>query len=156
MESFTRFVLPLFSCCAAFVWAFLVLLGNACVMLAQRRIQLVEAPLRARVAVMSFARKSSNQLLSLRAFRPGRTVLRFVIEGLHAWVNQSCTVGRLMPAVTKIASYQQDGADASLALLMVWMMVALKRDQGYDASDRASGNAHDRDMSTRSCGSTEE
>ena len=31
-----------------------------------------------------------------------------------------------MPAVTKIASHQQDGADAPLALLMVWMVVALR------------------------------
>ena len=31
-----------------------------------------------------------------------------------------------MPAVTKIESHQQDGADAPLALLMVWMVVALR------------------------------
>ena len=31
-----------------------------------------------------------------------------------------------MPAVTKIASHQQDGADSPLALLMVWMVVALR------------------------------
>ena len=31
-----------------------------------------------------------------------------------------------MRAVTKIASHQQDGADAPLALLMVWMVVALR------------------------------
>ena len=31
-----------------------------------------------------------------------------------------------MPAVTKIASHQQDGADAPLALLMVWIVVALR------------------------------
>lgn len=31
-----------------------------------------------------------------------------------------------MPAVTKIASHQQDGADGPLALLMVWMAVALR------------------------------
>ena len=31
-----------------------------------------------------------------------------------------------MPAVTKIASHQQDGADATLALLMVWMVAALR------------------------------
>ena len=31
-----------------------------------------------------------------------------------------------MPAVTKIASHQHDGADAPLALLMVWMVVALR------------------------------
>ena len=33
--------------------------------------------------------------------------------------------GRLMPAVTQIATHQQDGADAPLALLMVGMIVAL-------------------------------
>ena len=65
-------------------------------------------------------------MLSLRAFRRGRTLLRLVIEGLHAWVSQSCTVGRLMPAMTKIATYQQDGADVPLAMLMVWMIVALR------------------------------
>ena len=52
-------------------------------------------------------------------------MLRLVIQGLHVRVNQLCTVGRSMPAVTKIATHQQDGADAPLALLMVWMMVAL-------------------------------
>ena len=31
-----------------------------------------------------------------------------------------------MPAATKIASHQQDGADAPLAMLMVWMVVALR------------------------------
>ena len=31
-----------------------------------------------------------------------------------------------MPAVTKIASHQQDGADSPLALLLVWMVVALR------------------------------
>ena len=31
-----------------------------------------------------------------------------------------------MPAVTKIASHQQDGADAPLALLMVCLVVALR------------------------------
>ena len=31
-----------------------------------------------------------------------------------------------MPAVTKIASHQQDGADSTRALLMVWMVVALR------------------------------
>ena len=45
---------------------------------------------------------------------------------LKAWVSRSCTVMCLMPAVTKIASHQQDGADAILALLMVWMVVALR------------------------------
>ena len=31
-----------------------------------------------------------------------------------------------MPAGTKIASHRQDGADAPLALLMVWIVVALR------------------------------
>ena len=31
-----------------------------------------------------------------------------------------------MPAVTKIASHQQDGADSPLALVLVWMVVALR------------------------------
>ena len=31
-----------------------------------------------------------------------------------------------MPAVTKIARHQQDGADVPLALLLVWMLVALR------------------------------
>ena len=31
-----------------------------------------------------------------------------------------------MPAVTKIASQHQDGADPPLALLLVWMVVALR------------------------------
>ena len=31
-----------------------------------------------------------------------------------------------MPAVTKIASNQQDGTDAPLALLMVWIVVVLR------------------------------
>ena len=52
--------------------------------------------------------------------------LRLVTRGLQAWVDQSCTVKRLMPAVTKFASHQQDGADAPLALLMVSMVVALR------------------------------
>ena len=31
-----------------------------------------------------------------------------------------------MPAVTKIACHQQDGADSPLALLMVWMVAAFR------------------------------
>jgi len=31
----------------------------------------------------------SGKLLSLRAFRLGRTVLRLVTQGLHVWVNKS-------------------------------------------------------------------
>ena len=31
-----------------------------------------------------------------------------------------------MPAATKIASHQQDCADSPLALLLVWMVVALR------------------------------
>ena len=31
-----------------------------------------------------------------------------------------------MPAATKIASHQQDGADAPLAMLMVWIVVVLR------------------------------
>ena len=52
--------------------------------------------------------------------------LRLVTQRLQAWVHRPCTVKRLMLAVTRIASYQQDGADAPLALLMVWMVVALR------------------------------
>ena len=53
-------------------------------------------------------------------------MLRLVTHGMRAWVNQSCTVRPSMPAVTKIVNHQQDGADAPLALLMVWMVVALR------------------------------
>ena len=35
-------------------------------------------------------------------------------SGLHVWVNKSCTVGRLMMAVTKIATHQQSGSDLGL------------------------------------------
>ena len=38
-------------------------------------------------------------------------MLRLVTQGLHVWVNSSCTVGRLMTAVTKMATHQQGGSD---------------------------------------------
>ena len=95
-------------------------------------------------------------LLSLRAFRRGRTVLRLVTQGLQAWVNQSCTVKRLMPAVTKIASHQQDGADAPLALLMVWIVVALRMTRLKMARITPLAMLVIEMILTRTCGSMEE
>ena len=96
------------------------------------------------------------KLFTLRAFRRGRPVLRLVTQGLQAWVNQSCTVGRSMPAVTKIAAHQQDGADAPLALLMVGMIVAFKVTRVTMVRIAPMAMLMIGMMLTRTCGSTEE
>ena len=75
-------------------------------------------------------------MLSLRAFRRGRTVLRLVTQGLPVWVNKSCTVGRVMTAVTKIVTHQQAGSDASLGFVEVghtrFLWAGLKRFRGLE------------------------
>ena len=56
-----------------------------------------------------------------------------------------------MPAVTRIASHQQDGADAPLALLMVWIVVALRMARITPLAMVVIGV-----ILTRTCGSMEE
>ena len=82
--------------------------------------------------------------------------LRLVTQGLQAWVNQPCTVKRLMPAVTKIASHQQDGADSPLALLLVWMVVALRVERLKMATITPLAMLVIGMILTRTCGSMEE
>ena len=82
--------------------------------------------------------------------------LRLVTQGLQAWVNQSCTVKRLMPAVTKMASHQQDGADAPLALLMVWIVVALRMTRLKMARITPLAMLVIEMILTKTCGSMEE
>ena len=60
-----------------------------------------------------------------------------------------------MPAVTKIASHQQDGADASLAL-MVWMVVALRVTRLRMATITPLAMLVIGMILTRTCGSMEE
>ena len=61
-----------------------------------------------------------------------------------------------MPAVTKIATHQQDGADAPLALLMVWMVVALRVTRLKMATIAPSAMLVIGTILTRTCGSVEE
>ena len=82
--------------------------------------------------------------------------LRLVTQGLQAWVNQSCTVKRLMPAVTKIGSHEQDGADPPLALLMAWMVVALRVTRLKMATITPLAMLVIGMILTRTCGSMEE
>ena len=84
------------------------------------------------------------------------TIAAIVTLNFKAWVNRSCTVKRLMPAVTKIASHQQDGADAILALLMVWMVVALRVTRLTMATITPLAMLVIGLVLTRTCGSTDE
>ena len=61
-----------------------------------------------------------------------------------------------MPAVTKIASHQQDGADAPLALPMVWMVVALRVTRLKMATVTTLAMLVIGMILTRTCGSMEE
>ena len=61
-----------------------------------------------------------------------------------------------MPAVTKIATPQQDGADAPLALLMVWMVVALRVTRLTMATITPLAMLVIGVILTRTCGSMEE
>ena len=61
-----------------------------------------------------------------------------------------------MPAVTKMASHQQDGADSSLALLMVWMVVALRVTRLRMATITPLAMLVIGVILTRTCGSMEE
>ena len=58
-----------------------------------------------------------------------------------------------MPAVTRIASHQQDGVDAPLALLMVWMLVALRVTRLEMATITPLAMLVIGVISTRTCGS---
>ena len=82
--------------------------------------------------------------------------LRLVTQGLQAWVNQPCTVKRLMLAVTKIARHQQDGADSPLSMLMVWMVVALRVTRLKMATITPLAMLVIGMILTRTCGSMEE
>ena len=62
-----------------------------------------------------------------------------------------------MPAVTKIARHQQDGADAPLALLMVvWIVVALRMTRLKMARITPLAMLVIGVILTRTCGSMEE
>ena len=61
-----------------------------------------------------------------------------------------------MPAGTKITSHQQDGADAPLALLMVWIVVALRMTRLKIARITPLAMLVIGVILTRTCGSMEE
>ena len=61
-----------------------------------------------------------------------------------------------MPAGTKITSHQQDGADAPLALLMVWIVVALRMTRLKMARITPLAMLVIGVILTRTCGSMEE
>ena len=61
-----------------------------------------------------------------------------------------------MPAVTKIASHQRDGADAPLAMLMVWMVVARRVTRLQMAMITPLAMLVIGVIFTRTCGSMEE
>ena len=61
-----------------------------------------------------------------------------------------------MPAVTKIASHQQDGADSPLALVLVWMVVALRVKRLKMATITPLAMLVIGMILTRTCGSTDE
>ena len=74
-------------------------------------------------------------------------MLRLVVQRVHVWMNEPCTVERSMPEVTRImfATHQHAGLDGAPGYAHDWEEGGAHAYQGNDCLDASRGDAHDRD-----------